>query len=230
MAHQLIAPLGTVLLALLSAAPAAAAELSAELGLVSDYRYRGYTLSNGKPAVQGSLIVEHESGAYASIWSSTIDEPDFDAEIELDLAGGYWLELSESLGLDLSATYYVYPSESGSNYVEATALLERSAGPTTLRAGFSYVPRQGGTRDENGRTRANSYLFAGAGYQLSDPPLTFRVEVGHERGFFDEVERGGKWDWSLGGTLAVEKMRVGVTYSGTDAGRDALVASFFIDF
>lgn len=225
-----IASLGTALLALVVAAPAAAADLSAELGLVSDYRYRGYTLSEGKPAAQGSLTIEHDSGAYASVWSSTIDEPDFDADVEVDLAAGYWLELSEGLGLDLSATYYVYPSESGSNYVEATALLERTAGPTTLRAGLSYVPRQGGTRDESGRTRANSYLFAGASYQLSDLPLTFRVEIGHERGFFDEVERGGKWDWGLGGTLALEKMRLGVTYSGTDAGPDALVASFFIDF
>lgn len=222
--------MGTALLALLAAAPAAAVDLSAELGLVSDYRYRGYTLSAGKPAVQGSLTIEHDGGAYASIWSSTIDEPDFDAEVEVDLAAGYWLELSESYGLDLSATYYVYPSEAGSNYVEASAVLERSAGPTTLRAGFSYVPRQGGTRDESGRRHANSYMFAGASYQLTDLPLTLRGEVGHERGFFDEVDRGGKWDWSLGGILAAGKLRLGVSYSGTDAGRDALIASIFTDF
>jgi len=228
--RPLVASLGIALLSSLWAEPAGAVDLSAELGIVSDYRYRGYTLSAGKPALQGSLTLEHGSGAYASIWSSTIDEPDFDADIELDVAAGYWLELSESLGLDLSATYYVYPSEPGSNYAEASAVLERSAGPTTLRAGFSYVPRQAGTRNENGRLRDNSYLFAGASYQLSDLPLTLRAEVGHERGYFDEVRRGGKWDWSLGGTFAVEKMRLGLAYSGTDAGREALVASFFIDF
>ena len=71
------------------AAPAMAIDLSAEVGLVSEFRYRGYSLSDGNPAVQGSLTLEHDSGAYGSIWSSTIEESGFDADVEIDLTGGY---------------------------------------------------------------------------------------------------------------------------------------------
>jgi uncharacterized protein (TIGR02001 family) len=215
------------LLAGISAAPANAVDVTAELGLVSDYRYRGYSLSDGRPAAQGSVTIEHDSGAYASLWASTVDEPG--ADIELDFIGGYWLELSDALSLDLSAAYYAYPGGSGSNYVEATAALERSKGPETLKAGFSYAPKQHGTRDENGRTHASSYLFASASYALPRLPLTVSAELGHEQGYFDEVERGGKWDWCLSGKIVLDRLRLGLAYSGTDAGQDALVASLFVD-
>lgn len=220
---------GLILLACTAAAPALAVDVSAELGAVSDYRYRGYSLSDGKPAAQASIAVEHESGAYASAWASTIEEPEFDSDVEIDLTGGYALEVGGSLSLDLSATYYVYPSESGSNYAEATVAIERSKGPATLRAGYSFVPGQRGTRDDDGQKRRNSYLFAGVSYELPKLPLTLSAEIGHERGFFDEVENGGKWDWCLSGSFALEKFRLGLAYSGTDVGRDAVVASLFVD-
>lgn len=210
-------------------APAAAVDVTAELGLVSDYRYRGISLSDGKPAAQASISVEHDSGAYVSIWSSTIEEPGFDADIEVDFAAGYALEVTDKLSLDLSATYYVYPSEAGSNYVEATAALERTIGPAALSLGYSFVPRQHGTRDEAGKKRANNYAFVGASYELLKLPLTLGAELGHERGFFDGVDEGGKWDWSLGANMKLEKLRLGLDFSGTPAGPDALVLSLFLE-
>jgi len=221
--------LGSLMLVACWPVPAAAVDVSAELGVVSDYRYRGYSLSDGKPAAQASITFEHDSGAYASIWSSTIDEPGFEADVEIDLTGGYALDLDDNLSLDISATYYAYPSEHGSNYVEATAVVERSIGPAALNAGFSFVPRQRATRDDEGLKHHSSYLFIGASYELSKLPLTLSAQLGHERGFFDEVEHGGKWDWSIGGSFTIDKFRMGMDYGGTDAGRDALVASLFVD-
>lgn len=211
------------------ATPAIAADLSAEVGLVSDYRYRGFSLSGGKPVAQASVTIEHESGAYAFIWTSTIDDGETDGNVELDLVGGYAFDLDERLSLDLSLTYYLYPSDSDSNYLEATAILERESGPTTLKAGFSLAPKQHGTRDEWGGKHRNSYLFAGASHRLEQLPVTISAEIGHERGLFDEVEGGGKWDWCLGAGVALEPFRLGLNYSGSDAGGDALVASFFVD-
>lgn len=209
--------------------PAAAVDVSAELGAVSDYRYRGFSLSDGKPAVQASITFEHDSGAYASVWTSTIEESGFDADLELDLTAGYALGVTRDLSLDLSATYYIYPSEPASNYVEATAALERSKGPTTLTAGFSFVPEQRGSRDDHGSKRRNAYWFAGASYELSKIPLTLGARLGRERGIFDEVEHGGKWDWCLDASVKLDPFRMGVAYSGTNAGKDALVASLFVD-
>jgi uncharacterized protein (TIGR02001 family) len=209
---------------------AGAVDVSAELGVVSDYRYRGFTLSDGKSAAQASVTIEHDSGAYATLWASTIEEAGFDADVEIDLVGGYAVDLGGSLSLDLSAAYFVYPSEADSNYFEGTAALERTKGPTTLRAGLSFVPKQRGTQDEEGGGRRNSYLFAGASYELEKLPLTLGAELGHERGFFDGVEGGGKWDWCLVAGLQLDRFRVGLAYGGTDAGPDALVASLFVDF
>lgn len=217
-----------MLLAACAATPAAAVDLSAELGVVSDYRYRGLSLSNGKPAAQASVTIEHDSGAYALLWTSTIEEPGFDADAELDLTGGYAVALSEDLTLDLSATYYVYPSEAGANFAEATAAVELSQGPATFSAGLSIVPGQDATRDDDGRKRPNSYAFVGADYEVSGLPLTLSARLGRERGYFDEVAGGGKWDWSLVGSFEFTRFRFGVDYSGSDAGADAVLASFFV--
>ncbi|HEY0630181.1 MAG TPA: TorF family putative porin [Sphingomicrobium sp.] len=221
--------LALALLAVCPASQTAAVDVSAELGAVSDYRYRGLSLSDGKPAAQASITFEHDSGAYGTIWSSTIEEPGFEADVEFDLTGGYSVELVESLSLDLSATYYLYPSEQSSNYVEGTATVEYAQGPATLSASVSFVPRQSGTKDEDDRKRRNSYWFLGAAYQLPKLPLTVTAGLGHEAGFFDEVEQGGKWDWSLGASVAFESLRLGVTYTGTDIEEDALVASLALD-
>ena len=54
---------------MLAATSANAQDWSAEVGLVSDYRYRGHSLSNSTPALQASLAGEHDSGLYAELWA-----------------------------------------------------------------------------------------------------------------------------------------------------------------
>ncbi|MET0180564.1 MAG: TorF family putative porin, partial [Novosphingobium sp.] len=40
---------------------------------VSDYRFRGYSLSGGDPALQGTINVNHSSGFYVGAWASSLD-------------------------------------------------------------------------------------------------------------------------------------------------------------
>ena len=54
-----------VLCLTLGLAQPARAQVSAALGLVSDYRYRGISLSNGHPAATLDLSYDHKSGFYA---------------------------------------------------------------------------------------------------------------------------------------------------------------------
>ena len=42
------------------------------LTAVTDYRYRGLSLSNKKPALQAELSVGHHSGLYTRLWGSSI--------------------------------------------------------------------------------------------------------------------------------------------------------------
>lgn len=217
-------------LACLPATPANASDLSAEIGLVSDYRYRGLSLSDGRPAIQASVTFEHDSGLYAEAWSSTIGGPDVDADAELDLTAGYSLDITDHLNLDMSGTYYLYPGEPGANYVDGTISLDLTQGRAAARLGFSFAPKQYGTEDEEGKRSSNSYVFAGASYELEKLPLTLKAELGHERGAFDEAPGGGKWDWQMGAELKLDPARIGLDYVGSDIGDDALVASLFLEF
>jgi len=211
-------------------AAANASDISAEIGLVSDYRYRGLSLSDGKPAIQGSATFEHDSGLYAEAWFSTIGGPDVDADAELDLTAGYGLDITDNLSLDMSGTYYLYPGAPGANYVDGTISLELTQGHAAARIGVSFAPKQKGTEEDEGKKRSNSYAFAGANYELEKFPLTFNAELGYEQGAFDEAPDGGKWDWQVSAELKLEPARIGLAYVGSNIGDDALVASLFLEF
>lgn len=51
--------------------PLAHAQVSGSVGAVSDYRYRGYSLSDGDPAVQGSIAYDAANGAYGGLFASS---------------------------------------------------------------------------------------------------------------------------------------------------------------
>ena len=54
------------------AAPAAQAQFSANIGAVTDYRFRGISQTLGKPALQGGADYAHSSGLYVGTWLSTV--------------------------------------------------------------------------------------------------------------------------------------------------------------
>ena len=219
----------TVALACLWAPAAAAADISGELGVVSDYRFRGISLSRGNPALQGSVTVEHESGLYANLWGSTLGQG---TETEVDLGAGYASDLTEHVSVDLCGTYYLYPSDSSANYFEGTATATLTQGAFSGSLGVAFVPPQSATRDEAGRRRGNGYVFAEAAYEIPKMPITLSAGFGYERGVFDEVEHGGKWDWKVGAEAQLSAVKLGLAYLGSDAddGDDALVASLFLSW
>ncbi|NBC48610.1 MAG: hypothetical protein GVY22_11580 [Gammaproteobacteria bacterium] len=75
---------GAVLSAsLFASAPAAAQQpwaLSANIGAVSNYIWRGVTQTGDQAAIQGGIDVAHESGFYAGTWASNIDWDEGSAE------------------------------------------------------------------------------------------------------------------------------------------------------
>jgi uncharacterized protein (TIGR02001 family) len=220
------------LIAMIWASSAAAAGVSGDAGVVSDYRYRGVSLSDGRPAVQGSLTIEHGSGLYAELWGSTLGDGN-PANSEGDLTAGYGADLSDHVSIDLSGSWYLYPKSGDDNYAEATALVTATHGNASASAGVSYIPRQRATRDETGQSHDNVYLFGTAGLAVPKTPLTLKAGLGYERGAFDEVARGGKWDWTIGGEVELKPARFGLAYVGSNAdggGRHALVATAFLSW
>lgn len=86
----------------------AQAEVTANIGVVSNYFFRGFSESDGQAAVQGGLDYEAESGFYAGTWVSNVDYDD-GTSYELDFYAGYGGEFGNGLGYSVGYIYYAYP-------------------------------------------------------------------------------------------------------------------------
>ena len=59
--------------------------LSGGISVVSDYRFRGISLSDEEIALQPTLTLSHESGLYAGVWGSTMPDSTLSDKFELDI-------------------------------------------------------------------------------------------------------------------------------------------------
>lgn len=180
--------------------------LTGGVAVVSDYRFRGVSLSDKDFAVQPYLTVKHESGLYAGVWGSNISENAGD-DVEVDLYAGF--AGGEELTYDIGATYYVYPGVSDFNYVEFTGKLGSTVGPATLGVQLSYVPSQDNTGNSD-----NVYFGTNATVALPNSPISIVGSMGIEDGAFTAGNE--KVDWSLGLTAAVSGFTLGASYVDTN--------------
>ena len=86
----------------------ATAEVSVNIGVVSNYLFRGVTQTFDSAAIQGGIDFEDASGFYAGTWASNIDFGD-EAGYELDLYLGFAGEAANGIGYDVGYVYYAYP-------------------------------------------------------------------------------------------------------------------------
>lgn len=87
----------------------ALAELSGNVGVVSEYLFRGFSQGSGA-AVQGGLDYSSESGFYVGTWGSTIGYAGSPGSTEVDFYAGFGGEAG-SVSYDLGAIYYWYSEE-----------------------------------------------------------------------------------------------------------------------
>jgi uncharacterized protein (TIGR02001 family) len=116
------------------------AEISANVGFVTDYAFRGITQSNEGPAVQGGFDVSLPSGIYAGVWGSNVDFGD--ASIETDFYAGYSNSVND-FSYDLGLIYYAYPgadSDLNYDYYEVSAALGYDFKLFSTSASFNYSP------------------------------------------------------------------------------------------
>ena len=178
--------------------------LTGGVAVVSDYRFRGVSLSDKDFAVQPYLTLKHESGFYVGAWASNIAENAGD-DVEVDLYAGF--AGGDAITYDIGATYYLYPGVSSFNYVELTGKLGTTIGPATIGGQLSYVPNQDNTGNSD-----NIYVATNAAVAIPNSPITLTGSVGYEDGFFAD----DKIDWSLGATAAVSGFTLGVAYVDTN--------------
>ena len=70
---------------------AAQAQVTGNLGLTSDYRFRGISQSQNAPAVQGGIDYAHSSGLYVGNWNSSVSSQVYTngSGVESDLYAGW---------------------------------------------------------------------------------------------------------------------------------------------
>ena len=107
-------------------APApATSPITANVTVTNDYRYRGISQSNFKPAIQGGFDYAHESGLYIGNWNSSISwisdyyspggaggvSNNVSAPVEMDFYAGFKKELiAPGFASDIGVLQYYYPT------------------------------------------------------------------------------------------------------------------------
>jgi len=101
----------------------AQAQLTGNLGLTSDYRFRGVSQTQNAPAVQGGIDYAHKSGFYVGNWNSSVSSQVYTngAGVESDLYAGYKKEIFKGISIDIGSYNYFYPrattsAATGSNF------------------------------------------------------------------------------------------------------------------
>lgn len=87
-----------IVLGLLTVTPATqpAAQISGDVAVLSDYRYRGISLSGDRPAAQAGVGYDTRSGVFAGVFASTLDARFIASKSLLQAYAGYARRSGES--------------------------------------------------------------------------------------------------------------------------------------
>lgn len=198
--------------------------LSGGIDVVSDYRFRGVSLSNEKVAVQPGLTLSHESGFYVSAWGSTLPNSPLYGKFELDLIAGFSTEVSPGTTVDLNATYFTYPGHQNgagpANYVEFAGSLSHDIGPVSVSGLVAYAPSQKSLGSND-----NIYVNAGLGFGIPNSPVSLSANLGYTDGSLGGVSADGNYlDWSVGASFAADMFTFSVQYIDTDVKKTGVKA------
>jgi uncharacterized protein (TIGR02001 family) len=219
-------------------APAAAPEpapdwtLTANVGLFSEYIFRGIAQTAGKPAVQGGFDLGHASGFYAGTWASNISWlEDFGAynrsSVEWDFYGGFKHNIGDSDWFyDVGGYYYYYPGSRNPGVTNAdTFEVYGAIGWKWVSAKVSYATTNYfGAKPAGQDTDGSYYVDLSAAYPVADSGVSL---IGHY-GYLD-VHHDGSGDskasysdWKLGVSYVfpegvVKGLEIGAYYTGNDA-------------
>ena len=208
--------IATALLAATSTA--AIAEISGNVTLATDYRFRGISQTDNDPAIQGGFDWGNDSGLYAGVWASNLQ---FAGSIEMDYYAGLSGDMTNGLGYDVGVIYYDYPSDNAGSvdleFFEVYGGLSGSVGGVDLSGKISYSP------DYFAETGDGFYYEAGADMSLpQDFGLSFHVGYqtidegkASQKGFF-ATEEDDYMDWSVGISKSVAGVDLGLAYVDTN--------------
>lgn len=196
---------------------------SANVGLYSDYRFRGVSQTEEGPAIQGGFDVDFGNGFYLGNWNSSLGAESYAGTdgIEMDFYGGYAGEIN-GVGYDVGLLQYYYPGATDSNPTTGgldinTLEIYGSASYMGFSAGLSYaISDYFGVDNSDGTT----YFTLGYEHSFSDN-LSGYLHYGMTS--YDGIDNGGSDnglldydDYAIGVTYTMGKYEFGAAYIDTD--------------
>ncbi len=171
------------LLAIGTSAPVLAeGSLSANIGVASNYVWRGLTQTDGGAAVSGGVDYAHGSGFYAGTWVSNVDFGD-GTNYEWDLYAGFGGEAGDII-YDINTVYYAYPDGDDLDFWE----IGGSVGYKFATVGVQY------TIDKDAGDSGDIYYYGGLSFDLPQD-FGLGLTLGHYD--FEEADEYTHWQVSV---------------------------------
>ena len=150
--------------------------VTATPAFTSNYLFRGISQTRNRPAVQGTLDIQHESGVYVGAFVSNVSFQGTNAMMETDILAGYRFELG-GISWDLGGVLYAYPASythgvAELSFFEVALKATKDLEFAKLMGTFAYSPTA------FARSGSSYYVEGGADIPL---PLEFtaNLRVGH---------------------------------------------------
>ena len=212
------------------AVPASSHTVTSNIGLVSNYLYRGISQTGGNPALQGGFDYAHASGFYAGACGSNISwipntvasSSSFELDTYAGLKGGFAGDFSYDVGYLRYNFPGVYPA--GSTTKADTDEVYGALGWKWVTLKYSHSLGDTFGMDEASGT---SYVELNASYALADAGITLGAHYGkqsYKGAAADALEAIGTSptysDYKLSVSKDYSGYVVGLAYSSTDAKSD----------
>ena len=186
----------------------AADAVSANVGITSNYIWRGVSQSDDKMSISAGADYSNDSGFYAGVWAASVDFND-DTNFEYDLYTGFQFDV-DNITFDLGYLYYGYQGED--NLAFSETYLKASYQAITMAVSLLVDSDAGGDF-------ADTRYFE-ASYDFS---LPYDVALTVHAGYYDFKSGDNYQDFNI----AVSKSGFSLmlsTLTGNDSLEDTLVA------
>jgi len=214
--------------------PASPETLTGNIGLFSQYIFRGLTQTNEEPALQGGMDYSHASGFYAGTWGSNVsvlrDSGAYSSggSLELDIYGGFKGSIGKTdFGYDVGLLYYWYPGDRAPGFHKADTLELYGALSwkwLTGKLSYSLTDKTFGVDDSQG----TYYLELNATYPIPNTKFTVIGHYGMQKfngnngavgcSSTDNDTCASYNDWKIGVNYSLPKdFTVGVFYTDTSS-------------
>ena len=207
-----------------------AVTIEGNLGLYSDYKFRGISQTQRNIALQGGFDLTHKSGLYVGTWASNVSDwanfVDGDKAgngLEIDVYGGYSTELPMGVGIDIGLLRYQYPGS-------ADGASGKKPHTTEWYLGFSYsflsykFSKTTGEWFSLENSKGSTYHSLDAEYPINDS-ISLTAHYGKQK-----VKGAGNpsySDYSVGVSYALPSdFSLGLSYVGT-SGLSSTEKEFF---